>query len=73
MTATTPNTTSKPTAAPAPSAAPAVAWPEPAAGGDYTRNADGTLTCVQAAAAPAPMRPRAQATVTPSTTESPEE
>lgn len=73
MTATTPNTTSKPTAAPAPSAAPAVAWPDPVAGGEYTRNADGTLTCVQPAAAPAAMRPRAQAAVTPSTTESPEE
>lgn len=52
------------------------ARPEPTAGGDYTRNADGTLTCVQPAAAPAPMRQRAQATATPSvkpTTESPEE
>ena len=49
------------------------ARPEPTAGGDYIRNADGTLTCVQAAAAPAPPRPRAPATVTPSTTESPEE
>lgn len=66
-------TTAAPAAAPAPSAAPAAAWPEPTAGGDYIRNADGTLTCVQSAAAPAPMRQRAQATVNPSTTESPEE
>lgn len=54
-------------------------WPEPTAGGAYIRNADGSLTCVQPAAAPAPMRNTTQASASGATsnpitpTDSPEE